>query len=78
MKGRQILSISSAAKYCGYSREMLEYWMDCCGLQYEQPPTPGKKYNFRRIRTEDLDSFLELYRKRHRANNSLTDLSRST
>lgn len=61
VREKRLLSISEAARYTGYSREMIEYWMERCGLPFEQPPTPGRKNRFRRIRREDLDNFLNNY-----------------
>jgi len=55
------LSINAAASYTGYSRDTILYWIDQCGLPYEEPPTKGSKNRFRRIRRADLDAFLDRY-----------------
>lgn len=61
---RMLMSVSEASRYTGYGREMIEYWIDRCGLPFEQPPTPGRKNRFRRIRKADLDAFLETHYRR--------------
>lgn len=52
------LSISAAARYSGYSRDMVEYWLKKGLLHFEEVPSPGPN-RIRRIRKADLDNFLE-------------------
>ena len=63
---RKIFSLNSAAKYSGYSRAVVEYWLDSGLLPFEEVPTPGQKNRCRRIRKADLDAFLEGHLKRNR------------
>lgn len=60
---RRAMSVNQAAKYTGYSRATVEYWLSDCGLPYEEPPTRGSKNRFRRIRRSDLDEFLDRHYK---------------
>jgi len=61
----RVLSVNAAAQYCGYSRAVVQYWIDSGQLDYEEVPTLGQKNRCRRIRKADLDDFLEMHRKRN-------------
>ncbi|OGG03015.1 MAG: hypothetical protein A3F83_05500 [Candidatus Glassbacteria bacterium RIFCSPLOWO2_12_FULL_58_11] len=64
LSGR-VLSVNSAARYTGYSRAVVEYWLNDGLLPFEEVPTPGTKNRCRRIRRADLDQFLEVHLKRN-------------
>ena len=63
MKGNQekrAFSISEAAKYACVSRAILDSWVVKGHLPYEELPGTGTGHQkFRRIRKNDLDTFLE-------------------
>lgn len=61
-KEKRILNISEAARYSGYSRGMIELWMNDGLIPYEELPGRGKGiHKNRRIRQTDLEAFLEKY-----------------
>ncbi|MCE5270383.1 helix-turn-helix domain-containing protein [bacterium] len=64
---RKIFSLNAAAEYSGYSRAVVEYWLDSGLLPFEEVPTPGQKNRCRRIRKADLDAFLEGHLKKNHA-----------
>lgn len=64
---RKILSINGAAQYSGYSRAVVEYWLNSGLVPFEEVPTPGQKNRCRRIRKTDLDTFLEDHLRRNLA-----------
>ena len=72
LSGR-VLSVNSAARYTGYSRAVVEYWLNDGLLPFEEVPTPGTKNRCRRIRRADLDQFLEMYLKKNGASGNPAD-----
>ena len=58
----RILNISEAAKFSGYSRGTVEYWIREGLLPFESPPGQGKgRKRFIKNRKVDLDAFLDSY-----------------
>lgn len=70
---KRVLNVSEAARYSGYSRAIIEYWIDNGQLSYEEVPTPGQKNRCRRVRRADLDQFLEMYLKKNGASGNPAD-----
>lgn len=59
-KNKRILTVAAAARYSGYSRGTIEFWLSTGELKCESPPSRGNGSNrFRRIRKEDLDNMLD-------------------
>ena len=59
IKNKRILTVAAAARYSGYSRATIEYWLSIGELKCERPKGRGQgNYRFRRIRKEDLDDLL--------------------
>ncbi|GAG19628.1 unnamed protein product, partial [marine sediment metagenome] len=68
---KRILTLAEAARYSGYSRGMIEYWLAQGLLKCEQPPSRGNgKHRFRRIRREELDAFVDQYYDQNKDENS--------
>lgn len=61
-KDKRALSICEAARYACVSRGTIENWLSQGMLPFEELPGRGSgNKKFRRIRLNDLDSFLELH-----------------
>ena len=56
---KRAFTVAQAAEYCCVSRGMIDYWLTKGLLRFEELPGSGEKQRFRRIRKEDLDSFLD-------------------
>lgn len=60
MDKKRALSVAETARYAGVSRGTVEVWLMDGLLPYEELPGRGKgNYRFRRIRSADLDTFLD-------------------
>ncbi len=55
---KRLLTIQQAADYIGVSRATLHGWLARGIMPYEELPSRGGVYHFRRIRRADLDEFL--------------------
>ena len=60
LRNKRILTIPEAVEYSGYSRGTIQNWINSGLLPYEELPSRGNgRKRFIRIRTVDLEDFLE-------------------
>ena len=59
LQDARIFSVNECHLYSGYSRGIIQYWLDTGLIPFEEIPKPGQKNRCLRIRKADLDDFLD-------------------